>query len=197
MTHAGTAIAPRRIARKSGTPPSRGLPVKIMKLGSLMIVLGTLVVVAPSAGRCMNGLPHRPRIGFSIKQGGNQLTAPVSPVYFASLAGRPVGVSLKPSARSTLATIFGALFSGRDYVSRPKARTNIPVRKLNLESKGPKLERPPVAQPTAPPTEKAASFITPVATPTAPSSQSPPIAPILTPSPGASKINDLPVVTLE
>ena len=81
MTNAGTAIAPHLILRKSGPPSSRGLPMSIIKLSSLLIALGALLVVAPSVGNSsMNGLPDRPQIGFLIQPGGKQLTDPVSPI---------------------------------------------------------------------------------------------------------------------
>jgi hypothetical protein len=172
--------------------------MSMMKLCSLIIALGALLVVTPSvAYPGMNGLPHLSQIGFMIRPGGNQLTGPVNPIYLASLVGRQAAGSVKRPARSTLATLFANLFGQRDNVSRPRASANIFGRKLKRESKGPKLEETLGAQPTVAPNEKAASFITPAATPAAASPQSPPITPVLMPGPGTSRINDLPALPLE
>jgi hypothetical protein len=174
------------------------LSMRMMKLCSLIIALGALLVVTPSvAYPSMNGLPHLPQIGSLILPGGNQLTDPANPIHLASLVGRQAAGSVKRPARSTLATLFANLFRQRDNVYRPRASANIFVRKPKRESQGPKLEETPGAQPTVAPDEKAASFITPAAMPAAASSQSPPITPVLTPGPGASRINDLPALPLE
>jgi hypothetical protein len=74
--------------------------------------------------------------------------------------------------------------------------THILARKPNLASKGSILERTPIP-PALPPTEKAASFDASVPLPADVNAQSLPLALIAKPSPGASKINDLPPVPLE
>src|SRR5271170_1518915 len=178
-----------------------------VKLCSLMIALGALLVVTPSAAHAgMNGLPHRPQIGFPIQPDGNQLADLGNPIYLAALVGRQVAGPVKRPARSTLATLFSKLFGQRENMSRPRTSANIFVRRPKQESKGPELEETPVTQPTVAPNEKAASFIAPAATPTAAttaatptaaSPQSPPITPVLMPGPGTSQINDLPALPLE
>jgi hypothetical protein len=169
--------------------------MNIIKLGSRIVALGVLLIVAPSVGHPMNGLPHRPQIGFIIQPSENQLTDPVSSIYLASFVRGEATVSVKPRARSTLATLFDALFGRRHNMSRPKAAASIMGRKSKPESNGPKLEETLVTQQTVAPHEKAASLTTPAATPTAASP--PPIAPILSPSSSATKVNDLQVLPLE
>ena len=170
-----------------------------MKLGSLMIALGAVLLVAPSVAHAsIYGLPHCAQVGVSIQPGETQLTDPVRPIYLASLLGRQGSVSVKPPARSRFTSIFDYLFGRRGNVSRAKGTVTI-VRKQRLESKGPKLDETLAAQPAVTADEKAASFVTPAATPAAApaSAQSPPIAPIPTPNPGPSRINDLPALPLE
>jgi hypothetical protein len=136
-----------------------------------------------------------------IQPGGNQLTDPVSPIYLASLVGRQVDVSVKRRARSTPLTLFDALFGRRDNMFRRRVTASILVRRQLLQNKGSTLEERLVSQPapapSAAPSENAASSSTSAATPAAANPQSPPIAPILTLSPGTAKINDLPAVPLE
>ena len=166
-----------------------------MKLSSLMIALGAVLLVAPSVAHAsIYGLPHCAQVGLSIQPGETQLTDPVRPIYLASLLGRQGSVSVKPPARSKFASIFDYLCGRRGNVSRAKGTVTI-VRKQRPESKGPKVDETQAAQPAVTADEKAASFITPAATPAA--AQSPPIAPIPTPNPGPSRINDLPALPLE
>jgi hypothetical protein len=179
--------------------------MSITKLCSLAIALSSPPVVAPSMGHpSTSEFPYfaasdRPQIDFFIHSSGDQSTDAAvrrRPVYLASLVGRQVVISVKRPTHSTLTTLFDSLFGRRENVSRPRATANLFVRGPKLESKGSKLEEMQLTQPTAVPNEKATSFITPTATPTGASPQSS-IAPILTPSPTSSTINDLPTLPLE
>src|SRR5271170_3705756 len=104
--------------------------MSIIKLYSLTITLGALLVVAPAVGQPgMNGLPHRPQIGLLIQPDGSQLTDSFSSIYLAGLVGRQGAGSVKRPARSTLATLFDDLFGQKGNVFRPKASANIFGRK--------------------------------------------------------------------
>jgi hypothetical protein len=223
MTNVGSAFIPHLAARKC-VPPFRQtrretlgrlcvlaigfllmeLPMSITKLRSRAIAWSALFVFAPSTGYpSTSELPHfapdRPQIAFPMLPSDNQLTDPVirrRPVYLAGLVGREPAVPVKRSTRSTLNKLFDALFGRRDNVSRPRATATLFTRGVKPENKGSILEETQAAQPSAAPSEKALSFIAPVATPIPTSPQSPPIAP-LTPSSAASKINDLPALPLE